>query len=220
MPQQFRFNVKDQQSGETRKVPFEIPDEEWDQLVEFSRYAEQLETSGVISKGINVRTIVRGDMTSKSLSYECILPSDDDTAVLLHRLRPFVLRKERTCFYRICNVLHQRLECDELRAAIDYQRKGFSGKDFQSQVTIKMNETVVNSEAMLMRWLNAHEYHRDPTKQQELEMLRDWFPDSYSKGLFISMLIDKARSVINIGRFIRWMARRDESAFSFSPQSE
>lgn len=220
MPQEFRFNIQDRASGEVRNVPFEIPDDEWDQLLEFSRYAEKLETSEVISKGINVQTIIRGDVKSKTLSYECSLPSDDQTAVLLHRLRPFVLEKERTSFFRICNILHLRLECDELRAAINGQRQDFSGKSFQSQLTIRMDNTVVNSDAILTRWLNAYEYHHDLEKQQELELLKDWFPDSYSKGLFVSMLIDKAGAVINLGIFIRWMARRDETSFSFNPQSE
>ena len=92
---------------------------------------------------------------------------------------------------------------DDLRAIIERQHAEFSGKDFQKSITIRSKEVLLNADDTVMKWLNAFEYHRDTDKQAELEALHQLLPIESSRALFVSMMIDKAKAVLQIASLIR-----------------
>ena len=60
--------------------------------------------------------------------------------------------------------------------------------------------TLINSTETLDLWLNAYEYHRDDEKRVEFEALHDGnLPMEYSRALFIHILLDRARAVVDLG---------------------
>jgi hypothetical protein len=63
------------------------------------------------------------------------------------------------------------------------------------------NGTLINSTETLDLWLNAFEYHRDDKKRAKFEALHDddTLPVNYSRALFVHIMLDRARVVIEIG---------------------
>ena len=60
--------------------------------------------------------------------------------------------------------------------------------------------TLINSTETLDLWLNAYDYHRDDEKRVEFEALHDGnLPIEYSRALFIHILLDRARAVVDLG---------------------
>jgi hypothetical protein len=81
----------------------------------------------------------------------------------------------------------------------------YSGKEFQSQVRMDFH-LLVNCEGALKKWLNAFEYHRDNSKQEEIQMLAPRLPAEYLKAIFLSMTLDMAKAVLELSQFIEVLA--------------
>jgi hypothetical protein len=80
-------------------------------------------------------------------------------------------------------------------------------------MTIASDETVLHSEDILMKWLNAYEYHRDRSKRAELDALHQVLPLEGSRAMFIYMMVDKLVAINEIGRFIWMLQHGSESKF-------
>jgi hypothetical protein len=143
------------------------------------------------------------------LSDRSVIPPEDDIDAFLHRIRPFVLQKDKdTYFPNVCDILSRYLKHSQLRASIQRQRDRFLGKEFQSKVQIMSNEAILNTDETLKNWLNAFEYHRDVPKQEELKTLHQILPLESSRALFVGMIVvNKAATVFEIARIVRTLER-------------
>lgn len=198
MSKPFKVTFHVRESGEEVTVASEFEDSEWELLIRFTEYAEQL---AALNIDLSVNYTIRWDK-DQGLSYQCKLPPESAIAAFLHRMRPFVLQNEDTSFYRICNILKRRMPHDNLRAVIERQHAEFSGRHFQTMITIDSNGVVLNADDTVTKWLNAFEYHRDADKRAELEALHKLLPLESSRALFLSMILDKAGAVCQIARII------------------
>lgn len=66
-------------------------------------------------------------------------------------------------------------------------------------------EAVLNSAKTFQLWLNAYEYHKDEDKKAALDELRALLPFEWLRGMFVSMMLDRALAVVNIANFIRFL---------------
>jgi hypothetical protein len=142
------------------------------------------------------------------------LPPDDDLAAFLHRMRPFLLQKESTSFITICKILDWRLEDVILRAVVERQRCLYSGKEFQSEVRITSNATLLNDDKIVLKWLNAYEFHRDKSNRAELDALHQIIPLQHMRAIFISTLMDMGKAVLEITHLIGAMKRGGETTIT------
>ena len=102
------------------------------------------------------------------------LPPADDVDAFVYRMRSFVLKNEPTSFYRICGIVGRRVAHPAVRALISRQKDMFSIRDFQDQIRLSSNGTILNAEDTLMLWLNAvGEYHSDRDKEQVLRKIHE-----------------------------------------------
>jgi len=207
MPQPFDIQFTDPSTGNVIQVKGEITDGDWEKLLRFKEYAEQLLELRAIKDGMQVKCNFKTDAKG-GIDTTCEFPPDDDIAAFLHRMRPFILQKEPTSFFKVSRILHDYFDHPLIRKIIKKNSDLFSGKDFQSQIQIKINDVLINSDTILTKWLNAFEYHRDTEKQRELEELHKLIPLEYSKAIFISMIIDKAKAVLEINRMIKGLEHR------------
>ena len=81
----------------------------------------------------------------------------------------------------------------------------------QKTIRIRSNETLINSDETLMKWLNAHEYHKDRDKQAELDSLHQVLPLETSRAVFIMMLYDKVRTILILSKLISVIAGKTET---------
>ncbi len=133
---------------------------------------------------------------SQELSSQAELPPDDDVAALLHKLRPFILQKEPTYFMTVCSILGKHLNNAYIRGFLKQTRHLFDGRQLQSKFRITVNaEALLNSDAVLDFWLNAHEYHKDREKQKKLEELTHMPTLDSAKVVFFILLNEKMRAI-------------------------
>lgn len=202
----FQLTVKNSDDGSEYSSQVQIPDDEFASLTAFADAADELAAAEVLQQELGVQVRIKFDAAS-GVAFSGTLPNDDVVAALLHRVRPFVLAKERTSFLRIRNVLAKCIENEQMRKILDRQRDLFTGKDFQQQVEIVATTPVLkdalNSDESFHTWLNAFEYHRDPAKRATIEQLCGILTIDAARGIFVSMLLDKIKAIMNLAAIIR-----------------
>lgn len=211
------FEIKLLERGTAREftVTGEIRSNDWEKLIGYADEVVRLEASRALSKDLHTQVKFKVTPGTKRLQFSGSTPPDDDVIVILHRLRPFILQKEPANFYQMTNILSRYLNNPKARETIQYLKDVFSGKDFQRHIRLQIDwkspsmRTVVNSEATLQTWLNAVEYHRDVEKRQQIEELRKVIPDPALYALFVSMLLDKIKAIINVAVVIRTIERNN-----------
>ena len=146
---------------------------------------------------------IKGE-AGKPLKFTVKLPDQDDKSVLLHGLRPFILKNEDTYLIKICNLLSREIESDLFRHHLRYQKKIFNiKKDTQAvQITENVRE-IINSEETLKIWLNAYEYHRDTDKIEQMERLTEFLPIDVVEYIMIDALLEKAKVVLKISEVVQ-----------------
>jgi hypothetical protein len=84
----------------------------------------------------------------------------------------------------------------------EFVKRQFSGKSMQTQFLLSDSSGIVNSEATLVRWLNAFEYHRDADKAAELEARLAPLPIGVTRPLFFMLLAQKADAVLLLAHVV------------------
>jgi len=199
-----KINLKLNTNNENNPIELSgtIEDEDWIRLEQFTQYADNLFSSSWVKNGFPASLTINWKQGS-STQINTQLPLWDDIIVFLHRLRPFILQNEVTNFYQIANFLHKSIDQPMLRSYIAEQRDYYSGKMMQNVVRISSNDVLLNSEKVLLDWLNSYEYHRDKNKKAAIDELHQMFPLDASKVLFLQLLNDKAIALHNMTALIR-----------------
>lgn len=210
MPYEYDLTLTINDTGETvsQKGSFEADD--WNTLNEYLEYADDLLKTKFVQDGMPAALNIKWNQDS-GMVVSTKLPNWDEVSAFLHKLRPFILEKESTYFYKICNILTRELTHPYFRNIVDQQRDFFSGKRVQSIYKISSNDTVLNSEKVLYDWLNSYEYHRDKEKRKFIDSLHEMFPLDGSKVLFLSLLTDKTKAINNIAVLVRLVVGKQTS---------
>ncbi|MCY3019801.1 MAG: hypothetical protein NTW87_12330 [Planctomycetota bacterium] len=132
-------------------------------------------------------------------------PNADQRAVMLHRLRPFLLQGESLYFHSVRGILARSSDSPFLHDWLRQTKARFTCKHSQQQFLISVGDMVLNSEAALNQWLNAFEYHREEAKAIDLIMTHDPFPVDASRPIFIMMLREKVDAVLHLGHVVHKM---------------
>jgi hypothetical protein len=139
------FGFQNEESGEEVVVRACWTDDEWVCLNSYLSYAGDLLACNLIRSRsrVSLRLHYRHD---QGLSIEVELPEWDHVAILLHRLRPFVLSREHTSLDRMLNLLGRRLESQELREALKAARAPSRCEIMQARIfTSSISDVVLNS---------------------------------------------------------------------------
>jgi len=208
MPHLFKITVQDR-AGQSRELSGEFPDTEWTQLQRFLTSSFRLAECGFAESH---RQLSFGIKTSagQPVVHTATLPPERDVAEFLHRMRPFVLDREQTNFFKIRKILARRLTLPEVRTHLDRLRDLYSGKEIP--FALHVNERVLTSDEGLDLWLNAFEYHQDSQKQTELEAMYRVFPEPSAKAVFLYTMLQRASAVGKLGAFIDGLAKADGTA--------
>jgi hypothetical protein len=136
------------------------------------------------------------------VKFEVTEPSDDQRAVLLHRLRPFLLEREPFSFKRTRSLVGRGSSHPFLGERLRQLKILYSCERLRQQFRIERKDFLFNSEHALNRWLNAAEYHRDPSAAAELCEAQGALPTEVARAIFVGMLATKTTAVFHLGNVI------------------
>jgi hypothetical protein len=132
-------------------------------------------------------------------------PTDDQRAVVLHRLRPFLLEGEACYFHSVRGIVARSTDTPFLHDWLRQTKARFMGKLLERKVIISVGDLVLTSERALNQWLYGFEYHRDEAKSVALIKVHDPVPVDSSRPIFIMMLQEKAVAVLHLAHVVHKM---------------
>ena len=213
MDQPYKIIVRVESTNEPVELSGHIPCEDWSKLLRFRDEADRLIEHLIECGDLNVNFSVNWNSVEGIFKVETENTYKDIyMSVILHRLRPFQLNDESSCFYRMVNTLNRYMKHDLLNMHFKFFKDLFSGKNFQSQMIVTLmsddqKNIIVNSEKTIMDWIYAYEYHRDDEKQRFIKDIDKVMPVPLSRSIFKSMLIDKIKAVTSLRDMIYGIER-------------
>lgn len=182
------------ENGEEEQISGEIDETDFQVLEEFILYANELIETKLVKSGMQFNLKISWEQDS-AMKVTSELPPWEDVIVFLYKIRPILLQRDRTNFNRVVNILSKNLDNAKLRSYLSELRKIYSGKRMQEVIKISSNAEIINSEKVLLDWLNAEEYHRDKDKKAHIDDLYKAFPENASKTIFLNLLRDKTLAI-------------------------
>jgi hypothetical protein len=152
--------------------PCSFTPDDWRTLEKFADYAADLSRTALVSTGSGLSFSLTSDDDGVRFESKA-MPDSDQVSALLHRMRPFVLKKEPTTYLpRVRNILARQLDHPAFHSYLARQKEIFEGRRQQAMLLVSQGQ-VINSTETLEQWLNAYEYHRDDDKRGTFEALHD-----------------------------------------------
>ena len=190
-----------------------IPSEEWDLLLRFKAESESLWNTLQRCGDLNTRVSLKWNIEDGVLdASDSINLDENDLSAILHKMRPFILNKEKTNFYKVANIIKRKIKSEYIHHLVETIKSRFSGKELSDMMQAfflrGQENMLINSENIFMKWLNAYEYHRDDKKRELLEEIDKVVPKTFSRSLFESSLIDRSKAVIELGTIISSLEER------------
>lgn len=178
-------------------------------LDEFVREEQCLSSCAPIKQSLKIKldiSAVLGKQTQAKMSGVSI----DDMAIILHRLRPFILGNERTFYPKICKLIKRRIKNDFIHQTVNNHRDVFLGKKSLGIVVHLDNGEVVNREKQFQVWLNADHYHRGMNEKETIEQIRGNFPGDFVDSLFWMMIVQKINAIKGMSNNIQALRSSEE----------
>jgi hypothetical protein len=173
-------------------------------LEAFCKYVGELRSVPLAKLGIPTSFEI-GYKAGEGCHFKTTLPDWDQVAVLLHRLRPLILTSEHASFDRVSGLLGRVLVHPAVRQLLKDNRYIYCGKRFQSKILIMSDNTLLNSEHILMDYLNAFEYHRDQDKAEKLAKLHHILPLESSLPTFLILLSEKVAACFDLADVVNML---------------
>jgi len=187
-------------SGEVVRVSGDFEQDELETLRAYSVEAQRLDKVPLLQQP-NIHMSIKMDFEVGSGSVE--RPSDEDIAVLLMRLRPFILQKEHCNFGTVKNIIRRRIPDKSLQQITQKLSSLYLGENMLSLMKVEAGGVLINSDEVLMDWLNGFEYHRDKKKRARIEQLHPGGSLELSMPIFMNLLLDKVTAIRHLSALVR-----------------
>lgn len=199
------------------KVTGTFTEEEHQTLVDFMDYAEELEKTPFLHNTENRGSAKMSQEGTGPISFDVNLPDWNEVMVFIHQLRPLILEKEPTSFYKVASLIGKYANSAQMvRTLLDFQKEVFSGRRDQRKIQFRSNEKLINSEKTLQAYLNGFEYHRDKDKQEFIHGLHKMLPLDFSKVIFVGLLLEKAAAIMSLSELAAGITgKKKETEFRF-----
>lgn len=194
-------------------LEFEISNDELSILKDFFENFESLERTDVVKNGLITQFKLNYEH-GKGLSFSSKLPTDDEIAVFLHRMRHFILNNECCSYNSVTGIIGRRIKDDRIKKIIKRQRTIYDGRKYNDMISIYHNEVLLTSDTALFDWVNAYEYHSDRSKRIQIEeRFKNIGGLDAAKALYLSMLTEKLKAISAIAGFIKMLTIKDVQFF-------
>lgn len=183
-------------------ISLTIPDDEWGMLILFIHHVAGLRATRFVREGHggNVKfTWKHGEAMRVSGN----VIDEEPVWAMLHKLRPFVLQKERCYLPKILKILKRRLAHVAFQRHLDMLRDAFFLKSMDQRIRIRGPGRPPLSQAVVMDWLNSYQYHYDDAKGVAVN--HDLGPlagEQNGMPIAVFALVDMVQAVLDTGGLV------------------
>lgn len=138
----------------------------------------------------------------KGLEISSQLPDEETLKSFLLTFRHFYLNNSQINFGKICNLLYQKIDNDEIKDNIAKAREVYNKLLNASPIGFKFNNEELTPKKIIDLWLNAEYFHTNGVKREVLKQINATV-GPFFQFLFISPLYDLVGIINYLANFIR-----------------
>lgn len=207
MPKTYKLKLTHEDAGEESVAELSLEESQLEVAKDFVRYAEDLQNNSLVQEGLPSSfhlTWIEGE----GVRVDAAIPGDEPIDAMLMRLRPVLLDRETTSFYRIRNLIAKSTDSAGLHGYLESLRSLFSGQRLQSVLVVGAKSAdfpegaILNSDQMLDIWLNGCRFHRDKDKQRIFASMNRLLPPAAATSLFLMLIAEKIKAIVALSELI------------------
>jgi hypothetical protein len=183
-----------------RLVTQPSPDE-WRSLRTFKHRALELEQNSLISGGYDLSANFSWEVGERPSFTVKALPQEEPFRALLLTFRHFLANEEPSNFLRVLNIAGRH--APDAREFIDVLRTRWNDALFGGLMNMSFNNTPLTAGHIFDLWLNAHYFHNDCAKQQELDRLSAMLSPDFAKFLLANAVTECCKSILVLNHTLR-----------------
>lgn len=207
----FQFLISNSTTAEKRTFERTLfPPELKQRLVTFTEAAKALNQTIFVRNWAQTKISLQLANNGR-ISNTGALPSDDEIAAFLHRLRPFYLQKEALNFNSVCNAVGAHLDDPAVTQCLREWKRHYDARDTRQVFEIGVAGKILNSEEFLDHYLNALEYHRDPARRKIIDGISVHFPPEAQKAIIVLLLGLRLNAINRLSSFLLTCFSREDS---------
>lgn len=179
----------------------DLNEEEVELLKEFVQLVQEIKSEPILDKKFSMSLNISGSV-NESMRFDIKLPDGMRLSALLHKMRPLILKEERTYLHKIIKVFAKKIDNPLLRDYFKTHSKKFRIDPSYQAYHIRIDEKDIINEETFFLLLNAYEYHRDIDKIKKMEPIVDAFGKDFLTAIMINILIDKFHAIQDMANFV------------------
>lgn len=168
-----------------------IPEPDLSQLKLFHDRVVALANTRLVKAGqSNIHASITLD-AAKGIARRVALPPEEQIAQFLMAFRFFYMKSEKTHFPRIVNLVSRHAD----PAAAEVFRAIKARWENSCSVQLRLNGEPVTSGRLIDLWFNAHYFHGEPAKREQLDGMNALLSDDLSKFMLLDAVYNASEIV-------------------------
>lgn len=180
------------------KLSHSLSDPEWKTLSIYCEKVRRLLATKFLSTesdGIKANITVRPDT---GMTFSANLPPEEQISEFLMAFRFFYLQKEPTHFPSILKILGKHTSQQEAHLALKSFGNKWRNALFAESLIISIDGKKLSASTLLDLWFNAHYFHYDEEKQQQLDELKSNFTEPFAKYMLLDAALEATTAIFKV----------------------
>ena len=170
--------------------------EEWRCVREFKRRIREIAENSLLKSGYALKANMSwkaGEAPSFTVS---AIPPEEPFRALLLTFRLFWANDEPSNFLRVLNILSRHIAQSNARDVLDGLKTRWNQALFGGVMFMSFNGKELTSNTVFDLWLNAHYFHSDSEKQEQLERLSKMLSPEFVKFLLANAVTECCKVIL------------------------
>ncbi len=185
-----------------------LTDSELSDIKLFLKRVEELVATEIMSgKGSNIFLNMKAKRDAP-VQFTVSLPKEDYLRSFYMAFRFFYLQKERSNFLRIANLVNRRTDNEMSREYIERLKEIWSGALARKQMQMYINGKEITPTLLIDLWFNAHYFHSDELKEQNLANLKRALSIDVCRFMLADAVYEASKVVIHLANALHAFAEK------------
>lgn len=184
------------------KIGEPIKPEEKDCILAFRKRCKEMLQTRILREGHKIQYKLKWSV-GQTLTSISDLPAEDDLRSFYMAFRFFYHQKEKSNFFRVANIVKRISQNEYVDQVIKQLKEKWHGALNRKPFYIEVNGKTITTRLIIDLWFNAHYFHGDENKQEELENLCSVLPNDFAKLLLIEAILDATDAVLALYNSIK-----------------
>lgn len=175
--------------------------DEWRCIHTFRLRAAELSKNSLIQSGYDLSANFSWEADKQPSFTVKAAPPEEPFRSLLLTFRHFWAKEEPSNFLRVLKIAKRH--APDAREFVDALKTQWNNALFGGLMDMSFNNSPVTADRIFDLWLNAHYFHNDQIKRQELERLSRLLSSDFMKFLLATAVTECCKSIFTLNHTLR-----------------